>query len=255
MSVVRSNTVWRRGTSIALVGTLALVGACATTAQAVVTTFDSGTEGWSVSGRDTVSNTGGNPGANMDVEVLEVFGAEIRNDSNAAFLGDLTRYGSSLRFSVDTVFTSIQAIPSGQELTRDLVVELVDYNPPGSNYPYVSVWYNLGEVGSHLPDWRTLGVTVDNVNSSTLPAGWGGTGDEDPVTFEPRLPPERTFASVLQSVDEIRFTTMVPGFFYAFHSYVMKVDNPGITAVPEPASALAAGGVLGAMALRRGRRS
>ena len=217
------------------------------------TNFEAGTEGWSVSGRDDISPTGGNPGANMDVFLDEVFGAEIRNETNAAFLGDLRRYGSSLTFSVDTNIASIASIPAGSELTRDLVVELIDFNPPGSNYPYVSVWYNLGEIGSHLPVWRTMSVTVDDTNAAALPAGWGGTGDEDPTTFEPRLPADRTFTSVLQSVDSIRFTTMVPGFFYAFHSYDMQVDNPTIASVPEPASMISVASIGGLALLRRRR--
>jgi hypothetical protein len=33
-----------------------------TTAMADTTTFDNGTEGWSISGRDTINPVGGNPG-------------------------------------------------------------------------------------------------------------------------------------------------------------------------------------------------
>jgi hypothetical protein len=146
---------------------------------------------------------------------------------------------------------SIRSVPAGNELTRDLVVELRDYNPPGSNYPYVSVWYNFGEIGSHLPGWRSFEVTIDP-SQTTLPAGWGGTGDEDPVTFEPRLPPDRTFASVLASVDEIHFSTMVPGFFYTFTTFEVQVDNIAVTAVPEPAALGLLSGA-GLLALRRRR--
>jgi hypothetical protein len=62
-----------------------------TTAMADTTTFDNGTEGWSISGRDTINPVGGNPGANMHGELVDVFGADIRNNTNNAFLGDLTR--------------------------------------------------------------------------------------------------------------------------------------------------------------------
>lgn len=196
------------------------------------TTFDNGTEGWSVGGRDSISLTGGNPGANLDVELIDVFGADIRNDTNLNFLGDLTRFGGPLRLAVDVRIDSISFF--GTEVPRDLVVELVDYNPPGSAYPYVSTYYNLGVLGSNMPGWRRFDITIADPLSTTLPMGWGGTGDEDPITFEPRLPPDRTFTSVLQSVDELRFTTFVPGFFYGFTNFVMQVDNPTLEVVPEP---------------------
>lgn len=225
-----------------------LVGVASPT-LAAVTTFDGGTEGWSVSGRDDISPTGGNPGANMDVLLIDVFGASIRNDTNAAFLGDYTQLGGPLQLSVDIKTNSITFF--GTEVPRDLVVELVDYNPPGSSYPYVSVYKPLGTLEAAQPGWRNFSALIEDPNSAALPAGWGGTGDEDPVTFEPRLPPNRTFASVLQSVDEIRFTTFVPGFFFGFTNFAIQVDNPTLAVVPEPTAA----GLLGlsAIALRRRR--
>lgn len=210
-----------------LIGLSPLSGVLATT-----TTFDQGTEGWSVSGRDDISATGGNPGANMDVELIDVFGADIRNDSNPAFLGNLATLGTPLRLAVDIQIGSINFF--GTEVSRDLVVELVDYNPPGSNYPYVSVYFPLGTLTSSLPGWRRFEVTIADPLSALLPAGWGGTGAEDPITFEPQLPADRTFTSVLASVDELRFTTFVPGFFFGFTNFEMQVDNPTMEVVPEP---------------------
>ena len=229
----------------------AAVALSAPSASAVVTTFDNGTEGWSVSGRDTISPTGGNPGANMDVFIDEAFGADTRNETNANFLGDYTRFGAPVRIGLDMKVNSIRTVPAGNEVPRDLVVELRDYNPPGSDYPYVSVWMNFGEIGSHLPGWRHFEVTVDPTQTA-LPAGWGGTGAEDPITFEPILPPGRTFASVLANVEEIHFSTFVPGFFYTFTTFEVQVDNIEVSAVPEPASlGLLAGA--GLLALRRRR--
>lgn len=230
---------------------LAIVALAALPASAAVTTFDNGTEGWSVSGRDTISPTGGNPGANMDVFLEDVFGASTRNDSNPDFLGDYRRFGMPLQLSVDIKINSITFF--GTEVERDLVVELVDYNPPGSNYPYVSVYKHLGTLSAAQPGWRHFEALISDPNAAALPAGWGGTGDEDPITFEPRLPPDRTFTSVLASVDEIRFTTFVPGFFYGFTNFLMQVDNPTLAAVPEPtAVGLLA---LAAPALLRRRRN
>lgn len=196
-------------------------------ALSAVTTFDAGTEGWSVSGRTDISPTGGNPGATMDVDVLDVFGADIRNTTNLAFLGDYTMIGA-LRLTVDVRVDSINFF--GTEVSRDLVVELRDENPPGSSYPYVSVWYTLGTLTSSNPGWHTYAIDVADPASTTLPPGWGGTGDEDPVTFEPRLPPGRTFDSVLRSVDSLHFTTFVPGFFYGFTNFEIAVDNVGFIA-------------------------
>jgi hypothetical protein len=82
------------------------------------------------------------------------------------------------------------------------------------------------------PGWRRFTATIANPLQTTLPAGWGGTGDEDPRTFEPRLPPARTFVSVLRNAEELRFTTMVPGWFYAFTNFDIQVDNISIGTVP-----------------------
>jgi hypothetical protein len=202
--------------------------------HAIVTGFESGTEGWSVSGRDNISLVGGNPGANMDVELIDVFGAETRNNTNADFLGDYTLRGGPLRLAIDYKTNSISFF--GQQVSRDLVLEIVDYNPPGSAYPYVSVWFKLGEISQAQPGWRHFETTIADPNQTTLPPGWGGTGDEDPVTFEPRLPPDRTFTSVLRSVDELRFTTFTPGFFFGFTDFQVQVDNITLAVVPEPAS-------------------
>lgn len=227
----------------------------ASSAGADVTTFDNGTEGWSVSGRDNISQTGGNPGANMDVELLDVFGMSIRNDTNGAFLGDYTRFGSEVELGVDVKINSIWMFDldgNPFEVPRNLILELVDYNEdPEATYPYVSVWFNFGEISAELAGWRSFSTVIDP-NSTILPPGWGGTGDEDPETFEPRLPADRTFASVLANVEEIRFTSLEPGFFYAFHNFDMQVDNPAVTAVPEPAGLAVI--ALGAGLLARRRR-
>src|SRR5688572_28323174 len=150
-------------TATAVGASLLAVGA--PSASADVTTFDNGTEGWSVSGRDNISQTGGNPGANMDVEVLDVFGISIRNDSNGAFLGDFSRFGSQGELSVDVKINSVWMFDldgNPFEVPRNLVVELVDYHDdPENPYPYTSVWFNFGEIGADLPGWRNFSITVD----------------------------------------------------------------------------------------------
>ncbi|MDF1809635.1 MAG: PEP-CTERM sorting domain-containing protein [Phycisphaerales bacterium] len=223
--------------------------ASASTAD-VTTTFDNGTEGWSISGRDTIDQTGGNDGANMHGNLIDVFGADIRNNTNGDFLGDLSRYGSSIELSIDIKTNSLDFF--GQQVPRELVVELRDYDND-NGYPWTSVWFSLGAIGVDFnSEWTTYSVTIDDTASLVLPGGWGGTGDEDPNTFEPILPVGRTFDSVISSVDEIAFTTFVPGFFFGFTNMDLQVDNISISTVPAPSS-LALIGLGGIVGTRRRR--
>lgn len=227
--------------------------ACAAVASADTTTvtFDNGAEGWSgpsgIGGATSIVGTGGNPGANMRT-VFNDFGITFRNDSNSAFVQDYTQY-SEVSFSVDTQVEFLNFF--GQDVSRSWVLELRDYDNVSTGYPYVSVWYNLGTISEALTgDWTTFGVTIDNPNSATLPAGWGGFGDEDPNTFEPILPADRTFASVLAGVDEMVFTTLEPGFFFGFTDHTVRIDNISVTTVPAPAAL----GLLGMAGLSVSRR-
>lgn len=224
-------------------------------ALASTTTFDNGNEGWGIffdndgTLGDFLEPAGGNPGAHLRWLMVDTFGANLRNDTKPEVLGDYGRFGAPVKLSVDMKVESISFFDN--EVPRNLIVELVDYNDPGSNYPSTSVWFNLGEISlDATADWKRYEIVIDDVTSATLPAGWGGTGDEDPVTFEPTLPAGRTFASVLANVEEIRFTTFEPGFFYGFTNYSLRYDNPTVAVVPEPATLmLAAGAAL--LGLRR----
>ncbi|MFN0134906.1 MAG: PEP-CTERM sorting domain-containing protein [Phycisphaerae bacterium] len=202
-------------------------GAITSAATAIAghtTTFDNGTEGWSVSGRETILPNTGNPGAAMDVELIDVFGAEIRNDTNPLFIGDFTARGR-FKLTVDVRIDSITFF--GTEVSRDLIAEFRDYTPRDPQSPYCSVWYHLSEISASQPGWRRYSVEIADPTSETLPPGWGGSGAEDPETFEPILPEGRTFASVLANTDELRFTTFVPGWFFGFTNFFMAVDNVG----------------------------
>lgn len=217
---------------------VATFGAAAVAGVNSHVTFDNGPEGWSINGWDTPDAAGGNPGANLHwANFVDTFGLSLRNDTNADFIGDYTTRGP-VRLSVDVNVTSITFF--GQQVSRDLVLELRDYDNPPANYPYVSVWLNAGALPDAGSGWQTMHFDILDPTSATLPAGWGGTGAEDPNTFEPILPPDRTYASVLAGVDEIQFTTFVPGFFYGFTNFDVAFDNIRITAVPTP-------GVAGAM--------
>jgi hypothetical protein len=225
-------------------------------AFAATTTFDDGIEGWGLffsndgTLGDFVESTGGNPGAHLRWLMVDTFGATFRNDSNADFIGDYSRFGGPVRLAVDVQVQTISFF--GNEVPRNLIVELVDYNDdPANPYPSTSVWYNLGEISlDATADWKRFEVVIADPSAVGLPAGWGGTGAEDSVTFEPVLPPGRTFADVLANVEEIRFTTFEPGFFYGFTNYELRFDNPTLVLVPEPATLMLAGGAL-LLALRR----
>jgi len=208
---------WSGGLALAACGLIS-TGAGA---QQAITTFDNGTEGWSISGRDDISPTGGNPGANMHGVLIDVFGADTRNSTNLGYLGDLTRYGP-MRISIDIKINSI--LFAGNPVPRELIVELRDFDNQ-NGYPWTSVWYSLTVLDGNGSPWETFRVTIEDPFASDLPPGWRGTGGEDPVTFEPILEPGRTFTSVLQSVDEIAFTTFVPGFFFSFTDFDMQIDN------------------------------
>ena len=239
---------------------LVAAAGCSQIAFAAITTFDSGTEGWSISGRTAILPTGGNPGANLGPLVTNVFGIDIRNSTNANFLGNYSQFWQSngggptspLRLAIDTKTNSISFF--GSEVSRNLIIELRDYTNPPPNYPYVSVWYNLGTISAAQPGWRTFSIDIANPNSTTLPAGWGGTGDEDQFA-NPRLPANRTFASVLASVDEISFTTFQPGFVYGFTNFNVQVDNPTLVVVPGPGVGGLIAGVVGVAAVQRRRRA
>lgn len=219
-----------------------VVSAMATAAPGATTDFSNGEQGW---------NAGpaydGNQGAWIDSTLgtspvlhtinPETFGYTVRNDSNPAFIGN---YGlsPSLTLGIDVLANSITYL--GDEVSRHLIVELRDYDTNYNGMPYASVWYDLGIIGAGM-GWQHLSVTIDDTSASALPSGWGGFGGDDTETDGlPALPPGLRFSDVLGSVDELVFTTFVPGYFYGWTAYDMAVDNislvPAAADVPEPGS-------------------
>lgn len=204
--------------SVALAAPLALA---TTAARTTIVTFDEGAEGWN--GNATVEPDGGNPGANAHF-LVEAFGIELRNDSNPAFIGDLSGEDAvsvGLDIKVDSILFN------GSEVSRNLVVEFRSHVLAADGYPYASVWTPLGEIQA-APGWATYAVEFAPA-AADLPAGWGGYGAEDPVTYEPVLPPGVTFADVMANVDELAFTTFEPGFMYGFTDFDVRMDNLRIT--------------------------
>src|SRR5262245_18022539 len=72
-------------------------------AQTTVVGFENGGEGWD--GNGTVEPDGGNPDANFHF-LIENFGIEARNDSNPAFIGDMTASGE-ITVGIDVLTNSI----------------------------------------------------------------------------------------------------------------------------------------------------
>lgn len=233
---------------------LAVSGSAGANPSSVTVDFSNGdTQGWT-SNLPQVGNQGsyiddrGPNGPLYRTVMADTFGLTFSNSSNSAFVGDYTTT-SSVTLGLDVRALSIAY--NGQQVSRELVVELRDYDNPVAGMPYTSVWTTLGSM-SRADGWQHFSVTIADTSSQALPDGWGGYGAEG----DPALPPGRTFASVLQSVDEIVFTTYVPGYFYGWTDYHVAIDNISITAVPEPATAalqLAGLALLGGWMLRRRR--
>jgi hypothetical protein len=209
-------------------------------AAATVVGFDDGTDG-GFTGNASFEADGGNPGGTAHF-LIENFGIELRTGaigetSNPDFLGDYSVFGS-VTFSVDVKVTSLAF--SGDQVARELGIALIDRDiqgPDGGS----GVFFLLDYISrAEYSDWTTLSVTIADPTQVTLPDGWIGFGDYDPVTFEPMLPDGATFASVLAGVDEFRLTSYQPGYFYGFTDFNVRVDNLSIatTAVPVPGALL-----------------
>lgn len=190
-------------------------------------TFSQGLQGWGGVGEGMggswISSTPGKHGAAYYTYVQDTHGLHWVTRTNQAFLGN---YGTArpVTISIDVNVKSI--IFNGKEVERDLIVELRDYDDPYDGMPYTSVWYRLGPI-SKRGNWHHFEVTIHDTKATSLPIGWGGTG-----SGALSLPPGRTFADVLASVDEVAFSTLVPGNFYGWTNYDVAVDNIAIMIKP-----------------------
>ena len=216
---------------------LALSLACSTHAAQSCTedevTFSDGLQGWigtnGSTGSTELEETGGNPEHHLHT-VFNNFGIEFSNDTNAAHLQNLLSH-DEVTIEVDLKVEEIDFF--GTPATRPWVLEIRDYDDVPAGQLWVSVWYLFEWVGAE-DDWRTFTVTITDTTSSELPAGWGGTGSELPPDYEPSLPPDRTFASVLAGADEIAFTTYQPGWGFGFTDFDVRFDNVRFTACSSP---------------------
>ncbi|HEX8406315.1 MAG TPA: PEPxxWA-CTERM sorting domain-containing protein [Duganella sp.] len=218
--------------------------------------FSNGAQGWEgMQPADGIGgsgiDTGMGNGAPALRTVMENFGVSFSNSSNQSYLGDYGKLGS-VTIGIDVLASSIRFF--NQEVSRQMVVELRDYGNTPQGMPYTSVWFDLGTI-DYTKGWQHLSVTIGDTTSSVLPTGWGGYGSSDDAAG-PGLPSGRTFADVLSSVDELVFTTFVPGYMYGFTDYDVAVDNISVSAVPEPstyAMMLGGLGMIGWMKRRKAR--
>ncbi|MDX9912768.1 MAG: hypothetical protein RBS39_13150 [Phycisphaerales bacterium] len=241
-----------RQTTIAL-ATLAFAAGIAG-AQTTVVDFDDGdTHGWEgpqgvggISYLDPTHGVGGSGGYRTE---FNDFGIVFSNSTNSAFVGDYTQY-DEVTISFDLRIDQIGF--SGLGISRPFMLELRNSTLGDAGYPWASAFYEFGWYSdSSFNGFANFSVTF-NPNDPTLPAGWGGYGSYDPVTFETALPAGVTFADVLAGVDTIAISTLLPDYFFTNDSYDLTVDNITITAVPAPgASALL---VLGGLVGTRRRR-
>ncbi|MFG0305721.1 MAG: PEP-CTERM sorting domain-containing protein [Phycisphaerales bacterium JB040] len=225
-------------------------------AQTYLTDFESGTDGWTVNGAATVVDTGGPNGNALEHYQYEAFWIDIANTTNADFLGDYTAKAPMIEVSVDIKTNYLGSPYFESPYPRELSLELRDYDNEGAirgGYPWASVYsVNPTLLSSTEQGWVTFTWTIDTT-ATELPDGWGGYGAEDPVTYEPMLPAGTAFSDLLSGVDEIVFSTAVPGYFYTYSTFDLQVDNIRFTLVPAPASAGLLG--LGGLVAARRRRA
>lgn len=230
--------------AIAAGASTALGGVVGTT---VVDFEDGTTQGWQgpagPGGSSFIDPTAGVGGGAGYRTQFNNFGITFANSTNSAFVGDFSGF-DEVTIGVDV---RVDQIGTFLPVSRPWLVELRSTTLAQGGYPWTSVYFVLDNISqANNADYQSYSVTFDPT-SGMLPAGWGGYGAEDPMTFEPILPDGVTFADVLANVDEIAFTTLQPGFFFTFDDYDVTLDNISITAVPTPGalSLLAFAGIAG----------
>jgi hypothetical protein len=227
-------------------------GALAGVGTTVVDFEDGMTHGWEgpqgFGGATAIDPTYGVGGGAGYRTQFNNFGIDFYNDTNSDFIGDYTQY-NEVTISVDIRIDQIGAF---LPVPRPFLLELRNNDLGDAGYPWASAYLLFDWYGQDsFSDYITLSTTFDP-NATDLPAGWGGFGSEDPMTFEPTLPDGVTFADVLSGVDTISINTILPGFFFTFDDYDVTLDNITITKTPAP-SALALLGLGGLVGTRRRR--
>lgn len=203
---------------------------------APVVDFNRGKGGWEIQARDNAPregwltwidrSAGADGGRALHSLLPNIWDATWVNTS-AALTGDYTQ-APGVRFAFDLNTTSFLNLHTGEEVLRDVVVELRSFD---ADENFVSVFFNVGITGADM-GWQHFEAQIDNTSSSTLPAGWSASSS----LLGDGLPDGVSFADVLKKVDQVRITTAVPGFFYGDSSVNITIDNIAVTAVPEPST-------------------
>jgi opacity protein-like surface antigen len=171
-------------------------------------------------------------GTFIGLPYLDFWGAELRNDNTESpVIGDLTKYTGGMNYTASIRLFALDSFFGDpiDPANYPVVIEFIDYGDPNNPFDNVSV-YKIGDTVPQIAEgWKTFSFDVPDPSQDELPDGWGGTGAEDPVTFEPILPPGRTYASVMASVDEVRISTFVPGFFYGANFWQIGFDDAVVT--------------------------
>jgi Ca2+-binding RTX toxin-like protein len=95
--------------------------------------------------------------------------------------------------------------------------------------------YPAGVFPNRDAGWKTFNIDIEDPLATEVPEGWVGFGGpENPETYMPQLPPDRTFADVLAGIDEIVFHSIEPGYFYAIgFLHDLDFDNISIGSIPQ----------------------
>ena len=166
----------------------------------VISTFDTGDQGWTSGGVCAFNSAAGNPAGDYDCGV-QVTGPTLT--APAAFLGnDSAAYGNTFALDVFThlsnLFLTIDLDGDGKELTDAIG------NVPASN------------------SWQHESVLL------TEASGWIDTGTSS-------APSQSEFQNVLADVTSIQIAVSIPTFTdVAFDNITLN----GVTAVPEPSGLL-----------------
>lgn len=202
---------------------LVLSGMTAAQAQGsgvhALTTFSNGTDDWGALFQsfppdlgDNLVDVGGARGMVFQ-HVWESFGVALRNERNRDFLGDYTRLGRPLKFSIDERNVSMEIV--GSTTSRNYYLQFLKHVGNG----HIGVSYPLAYVAPR-DGWVTHHVLFDP-GAKNLPHGWIGFDQEGLRA----LPPGYTFADIMKDVDMVRITTYEPGYAYLLNWFGVQFDN------------------------------